>query len=249
MTTVGDDPTHALTLASIDGAVAVIEQVDVTVTRALFAATPPLPPFLLAQWRTAAGDVRGFAADLRADVAASGDTWTIRGAAQQWTAVAALVKAAGAEIEPDQLVADDRLAGTAATAYREALPAQRDAYATAFKDVAHRVAAELEELADLTSAYLSAAAQLALELAFGCLTLGVSLTGASIAEALRLVAGFAVSTRSSIETWLDALLAFAEHSDDLARRWLALRQDTDHPALPGGSWPVAVVPGFARSRR
>lgn len=245
----GDDPTYAATLAAVDGAAAVIERVDVSVTHALFAATPPLPPFVLLQWRSAASEVRGFVADLRAEVAASGDTWTIRGAAQQWTVVASLVKAAAAEIEDDQLVADDRLAGTAATAYREALPAQRDAYATAFKDVAHRVAAELEELADLTSAYLAAAAQLALELAIGCLTLGASLSGASVAEALRQVAGFVVSSRSSIETWLDALLAFAEHSGDIAQRWLDLRQDTGHPALPGGSWPVAVVPGFARTRR
>lgn len=244
----GDDPTQSAILAVIDGATLVAERMESVVTGALFRLTPPLPPFVLAQWRTVAGDLTGFLAELRAEVVAMGDTWTIRGAAQQWVSVAAVLKGAGAEIEAGQLVADDQFAGTAAAAYRAALPAQRAAYGAVFKDVADRVAAELDELADLTSAYLSAAAQLALELVLGIVTLGRSVIGVTAAEVLRAVASFSVGINSTIETWLEALIAFADHSGDIAMRWLALRQATDRSELPGGAWPVAAVPGFARTR-
>ncbi|GAA1911659.1 hypothetical protein [Nocardioides hwasunensis] len=243
----GDDPTQATALAVIDGGLRLISGMDVAITGALHRSTPPLPPFVLAQWRAVAAELHGFVSDLRAEVVATGDTWTIRGAADQWATMAGILKAAAAEIDADQLAADDGFAGAAASAYRDAAPAQRDAYAWAFKDVADRVAGELDELADLTGEYLAAAATCAFELALACVTLGRSLTGVSFAQQLAQVAGFAAGARSSIETWLTVLLEFSDHSGDIAMRWLELRQDTSLSVLPGGSWPKAVVPGFDRT--
>lgn len=243
----GDDPTRDLVLDAIDGATATIELVETRVSGALFRLTPPLPPFVLAQWRAVVDEVLEFLADLRADVVAMGDTWTIRGAAQQWAAVAGLLRTAGAEIQADQLVADDGFAGEAAVSYRGAAPGQREAFALVVDDVAGRVALELHELAELTADYLSACAMLTFELALAFLTLGRSLVGLPWAQVVGQLGSFAVGARSSIETWLESLLAFSDHSGDIAMRWLALRNATDVPELPGGSWPAAVVPGFART--
>lgn len=124
----GDDPTRdqlRILVQSMDQLLTTADQVVVgTVSAAFPAAVPVVVPW----WRTeCVRPCRALIAELRRDVEALGDTWTLRGAAEQWQLAATAISEVQLLVDPTELASDDVFSGQGAEAYRASIGPQQAA--------------------------------------------------------------------------------------------------------------------------
>jgi hypothetical protein len=180
-------------------------------------------------------------AELRGWIAYRGDPAALRRYGAVWAnEIGGAASRAGAFATLDQVAADDRWSGTAADAYRFALPAQRDA-STAIKAAGDEIGAAFEELANAITTFWVAIGVAVAGLVVAIVSAAVSaptVVGAPIGLGV-VVAGLTAFAGASTVAWsalTDITNESATRSAEIERR---LSNDN---AFPGGAWPRSTTP-------
>ncbi|MFC4943392.1 hypothetical protein [Pseudonocardia sp. GCM10023141] len=211
---------------AVDGALAVLpDEVVAWAREALETAGLRLEEFLSGLRRMC--DYAGSPDTLRA----TGSTWNI--------AVGAAVSSVGGSVTLDRLRVDDRWSGVAADAYRNTLPAQREALVLV-KQIADDVDAGLQELAGAIESFWNAVtmAVLTLAAAIASAVIGVSAPPSALIALAALVA----TLTAGIAFLANATAALTTITNVAAARAAALdRALATDTAFPAGCWPVSTT--------
>lgn len=234
----GDDPTRDDLRALVQGMQELLTTADRVVVGTVSAAFPAAAPVVVPWWRTECVEpCRALLGELRHDVEMLGDTWTLRGAAEQWQLAATAMSEVQQLVDPTVLASDDVFSGQGAQAYRASVGPQQEAMGALLTRDLERLAGGLSTTARTIDGYAQQCMQIFTDYLIdaGFWLAMFPFRTATLVGIIPELLDLVVMHLELYSAYVPLLTDTVETLVGIGIRWN--ETVADHDGLPGGAWP------------